>query len=364
MHSMGANLQQRMSDTSADRLRGKRLLVTGAGGSIGSALAQALLTCEAASLVFLERSEFALYELQRSLTKKPLSQALSFVLGSSGDEQLLSSLFSTHSPEIVFHTAAYKQVPLLENNPFAAIAENVLGTHTLIQAAVAHRVEDFVQVSTDKAVHPHSIMGASKRIAELLLLGAVGGGTRMSAVRLGNVYASQGSVVSLFLDQIARGGPLTVTHPEASRFFMSMDQAISAIIATLEPRPAGIILVPELASPLLIIDLAKRLIAEHDSAASIQFTGLRPGDKLTESLVSRGETFLPAPREGSGSLRAVDSPAPAKTIIVDALHSLKRAVASSDIAALLESVQALVPEYTPSSVISKLMQDAQEGRSV
>jgi FlaA1/EpsC-like NDP-sugar epimerase len=303
-------------------------------------------------MILLDHSEFALYELERSLRQSVRGCACTCVLGSAGDEDLLASIFKKYGPELVFHTAAFKHVPLLERNPFAAIGNNVLATYALIQAAVEHGVEEFVQVSTDKAVEPHSMMGASKRIAELLLIAHADCSTRMSAVRLGNVWASQGSVVTLFLEQILEQVPLTVTDRGASRFFMAMDEAVCALLAALEPRSGGTVLVPDLGEPMRIVDLARRLLEEHKSSASIRFTQLRPGDKLTESILSSREFLMPESPLRVNALRAVASPAPAVATILGSIASLRDAVRSFDLGALLEIVCALVPEYSPSSILT------------
>jgi FlaA1/EpsC-like NDP-sugar epimerase len=327
-------------------MEGKRILVTGAGGSIGSALARAL--APAARLILLDHSEFALYELERCFRGLAGVQAPTFLLGGFGDQAVLSSLFAQHRPEMIFHAAAFKHVPLLEENVFAAIQNNVLGTYSLIESALAHGVQEFVQVSTDKAVDPSSIMGVSKRVCELLVIAHSGGLTRMSAVRLANVWASQGSVVNLFLEQIASGGPVTVTDPLASRFFMTMDEAVNALFAALEPRPPGTVLVPHSGEPVRILDVAQRLLREHKSLAPIQFIGLRPGDKLSESLISGREALVPQDAASPSSMRIVLSPAPTLETLSHAMTALRHAVTTSDRTALLGVVRSLVPEYSPS----------------
>ena len=331
-------------------ITGRRILITGAGGSIGSALAQAIASFSPASLILLDSSEHALYEIDRTLNETPHVS----ILGSICDPTLLAEVFNLRRPQIVFHAAAFKHVPLLEQNPFAAITNNVLGTYAVLQTAIQHHAEHLVLVSTDKAVDPLSLMGASKRIAELLLLTLANTSTRLSAVRLGNVLGSQGSVVPLFLDQIARGGPLTVTHPEATRFFLSIERSTQALLAALEPRPHGTILIPDLGAPIRVADLARDLIEARSSPASLVFTQLRPGDKLAESLHSSRETLLP--QATPQILTPIASRAPAAAVLHDAMRALQQAVAARDLAALLRTVLELVPEYTPSAVLLESLQ--------
>jgi len=337
------------------RLRGRRVLVTGAGGSIGAALCDAIGQASPASLMLLDASEYALYEIDRRLRSPHVS-----VLGSVGDAGLLGEAFELHRPQVVFHAAAFKQVPLLEHQPFAAIANNVLGTYELLQAAMRHGVEEFVLVSTDKAVDPASIMGASKRIAELLVMAWVESGTRMSAVRLGNVWGSHGSVVELFREQIAGGGPVTITHAEARRFFMSMEDAVGAILSALEPRTHGTILVPELGEPVRILDVARRLMDEHGSSAAIAFTGLRPGDKLVEAMVSDREAWMDA-ADGL-ALRAIASPGLSERAMTAAVEAMRQAVERRDLEGLVGAVGGVVSEYTPSAVLRGALRQANAGQ--
>jgi FlaA1/EpsC-like NDP-sugar epimerase len=339
----------------------KRVLLTGAGGSIGSALAHAIAAANPAHLILLDTSEHSLYEIDRDL---PATSPHTALLGSVTDRLLLDDLFRHHRPEIVFHAAAFKHVPLIEQNPFAALANNALGTYTLAQAAADHRADHLILVSTDKAVDPHSLMGATKRIAELaiLALGETSPTTRMSAVRLGNVLGSQGSVLPLFLDQIARGLPVTVTHPEASRYFLTLDQTVAALLDALEtPAAAGSILVPQLAPPIRIRDLARHLLHQHSSTAKIHFTDLRPGDKLEESLISPSEHWLPGSDASPGSdLRALTSPHPTTAVFRTAMHALAEAVAGRDLTAALDIVLHLVPGYTPSSTLAHSIRPIEE----
>jgi len=323
-------------------LEGKRLLITGAGGSIGSALALRLAPV-AQSLILLDTSETALYEIDRDLPQ--FGFAPTSILGSITDRPLLADLFRTHRPEIVLHAAAYKHVPLLEQNPFAAIANNVLGTHTLLEAAALYSASRLLLVSTDKAVAPHSLMGASKRLAELLCLTHP---LPTTIVRLGNVLGSHGSVVPLFLHQLTHGHPLTVTHPAARRFFLTLDQAMQTLIEALTVPGASNLLAPNLTHQVRIVDLARHLIALHAGTAEIVFTSLRPGDKLEESLIGPEEHWLTA-NPATPNLRAIASPSPIPATLESSLHLLHQAIESRELPHLLHTIQYLVPDYTPTS---------------
>ena len=245
------------------------MLVTGAGGYIGSALAKALAAARPAGLVLLDSSEHNLFGIHRCLEEAQIPHEA--ILGSVTDAGLLNRLLDRFRPRIVYHAGALKHVSLLELNPLAAVRENALGTYTLAQAAIHHGVRALVLVSTDKAVNPHSIMGASKRVAELTVAALSSGLCRMNAVRLGNVIGSTGSVGPIFLEQISRGGPVTVTHPEVSRYFISLHDTVEAILAAGAAECDGRILLPELGEPVRIADLARFLIGaapDHPPARS------------------------------------------------------------------------------------------------
>jgi FlaA1/EpsC-like NDP-sugar epimerase len=302
-----------------------------------------------AKLVLLDNSENGLYEVDRSLRQAGSREHIS-LLGSICDPGTLDHAMTEYQPEIIFHTAALKHVPLMEQNPFAAIENNVFGTRALAHAAIARHVEQIVLVSTDKAVEPRSIMGASKRIAELLLLG-LRTSTRMKVVRLCNVFGSQGSVLPLFLEQIAQGRPLTVTHPDAQRFFIPLDQTVRALVRALDARFAPTLLVPSVGPAVRILDLAQHLLEFHQSSASIEFTGLRPGDKLSERLVSSRETLSPHAELEHAGLHAIETPLPTTAEMGAALDTLDQAVRRRNLQELLRGIRALVPEYEPSSLI-------------
>jgi len=335
---------------------GRPVLVTGAGGYIGSALAMALAAAGPARLVLLDSSEHNLFGIQQRLEAAFAHVPHETILGNMTDADLLNRLFSRFRPSIVYHAAALKHVPLLELNPLAAVRNNALGTYTLARAALHHGVPALVLVSTDKAANPHSIMGASKRLAELTVATLSGPRCRMNAVRLGNVIGSTGSVVPIFREQIARRGPVTVTHPAVSRYFMSLREAVEAILAAGAAECAGRILLPALGEPERIADLARFLIAAAADGSGneipIRFSGIRTGEKLEEELVFQTEI-----REGSamGPLDVILTPSPSPAELHGRMEQLACHVASGDVAKLVGTISAMVPEYQPSSLILAAM---------
>jgi FlaA1/EpsC-like NDP-sugar epimerase len=270
-----------------------------------------------------------------------------------GDVLLIDQLervFSAESPELVFHAAAYKHVPLAELNVLEAVRNNVLGTCNVARMAVAHGVSQFVLVSTDKAVRPTSVMGVTKRVAELVVQNLQSDGrTRFAAVRFGNVLGSNGSVVPIFREQIARGGPITVTHPEVTRYFMTIPEAVQLILQAATIGDGGETFILEMGEPVRIVDLARQMIRlsgfEPDDDIAIEFTGLRPGEKLHEELVADGEQRTTTPHDRIQVLVAEDSP----PLLAEWLPSIEDGVAASDVAAVMRTIQMLVPAYTPSA---------------
>ena len=283
----------------AEWLGNRVVLVTGAGGSIGAELCRQIARFRPARLVLFDVSEAALYEIQTSLTDEFSQLPVSTVVGDVKHAALVDEVLARERPSFVFHAAAYKHVPLMEDtNAWQAIRNNAYGTWVLASAAVAAKVEKFVLVSTDKAVNPTSVMGASKRLAEIVCQSLQGGGTQFVLVRFGNVFGSAGSVIPRFQEQIARGGPLTVTHPEITRYFMSLLEATQLLLqAGLQGR-GGEILVLEMGEPVRIVDLARdmiRLSGVDPDRIAVVFTGLRPGEKLYEELLTSEEATLPTP---------------------------------------------------------------------
>ena len=278
---------------------GRSVLLTGAGGSLGSALANAIIQLEPRQLILLDHSERNLYEIDSELTAVLPGVPLTSVLGDICDAGLLSEIFDRYRPEIVYHAAAFKHVPLMESNPLAAVRNNALGSNTLAMISRIAGVRAFVMVSTDKAVNPISVMGASKRVAELALLRWGGSSNHMRALRLGNILASVGSVVPTFLRQISRGGPVTVTHPEVCRYFHTMGEAVELVLLTSRVEIGGGIFIPQLGVPVRILDMARQLVSDSQSRSKsgrvipVTFTGLRPGDKMSEEFLFANESVEP-----------------------------------------------------------------------
>jgi len=273
-----------------DYLKNKRVLVTGAGGSIGSELCRQILLYSPKEVILFDHNENDVYFLEIELRNQFPGAEFRTVIGDIQDVGLLRHIFKSHKPEVVFHAAAHKHVPLMEQNPIAAVKNNVMGTRNLVYASIHYGAERFVLISTDKAVNPTSIMGATKRMAEMILQSKAGRTpTRCMAVRFGNVLGSAGSVVPLFKKQIENGGPVTVTHPEVTRYFMSIPEAASLVLQAGALGKGGEIFILDMGEPIKIVDLAKNLITLSglvpDKDILIKFTGLRTGEKLYEELL-------------------------------------------------------------------------------
>ncbi|MGX9728057.1 MAG: polysaccharide biosynthesis protein [Candidatus Electronema sp. VV] len=281
-------------------LTGQTVLVTGAGGSIGSELCRQIARFQPGSLILVEQSELALYAMEQELPQRFPELRLAPVIGDVKNAARMNQIMAAHRPAVVFHAAAYKHVPLMENsNAWEAVRNNVLGTQTVAAAAQAHGVNKFVMISTDKAVNPTNVMGATKRLAEMVCQALQqAGGTRFISVRFGNVLGSSGSVIPKFQKQIAAGGPVTVTHPEITRYFMSIPEAAQLVLQAALMGQGSEIFVLDMGEPVKIAELAKLMItlsgAEEDSI-SIQYTGLRPGEKLYEELLADDESTMSTP---------------------------------------------------------------------
>lgn len=336
------------------KLSRKTILITGAGGSIGSALALRLALFVSPGLILLESSENGLHDLQcnlqdlqRRLGKSEATGPATFILGSAGDRELMEEIFAAHEPDIVFHAAAHKHVPIVEEQPLAAIANNVFGTETVASVAAAHGAR-VVLLSTDKAVAPASVMGATKRVAEERVLAS--GGT---VLRLGNVLGSRGSVTEVFARQIARGGPLTVTDPSARRYFITMDEAVNLLLIAAAQFDSSALLAPALPAAHAIVDLAGLMARElaPEREIAIDFIGPRPGDKLTEALWNETDFIHPA---GIGNLVSIRSSRPDPMQFKSNLDALRAALAERNLSAVLAQLRLLVPDYQPSEIVLAL----------
>ena len=294
-------------------LRGKRVLVTGAGGSIGSELCRQLLSGGVSRLYLFGHGENSIYHIDRELRllqEEGVGEkaAIVPVIGDLKDANYVDYILSQLKADAVFHTAAYKHVPMMEENPVAAIENNVLGTENLIKAAVKHGVKRFVHISTDKAVEPVSVYGASKYLCEQMVLDAASkSGPNFVVVRFGNVLGSRGSIVPLFQQQIEKGGPVTVTHPDVRRFFMTISEACSLVLKTGGFGESGSLYILDMGEPVRIRDLAEQLIRFHgyepESEIKIEYIGLRSGERLDESLWAQDEE--PSETEYSRILRII-----------------------------------------------------------
>lgn len=281
---------------------GQVVMVTGAGGSIGSELCRQLLKFRPAKLVCFDHSEFSLYRLEQELAALKLDLDIEYLVGDVKNARRIQHVLASYQPSAVFHAAAYKHVPMMENRNVAeSLSNNVLGTFTVASACKAAGVSKFVLVSTDKAVNPTNVMGASKRLAEMVCQGLQGDtGTRFVVVRFGNVLGSSGSVIPKFREQIASGGPVTVTHPEITRYFMSIPEACQLVLQAGLMGKGGEIFVLDMGDPIKIVDLARamiRLSGLGDDEVEIVYSGLRPGEKLYEELLADDELTLPTPHD-------------------------------------------------------------------
>lgn len=325
------------------------VMVTGAGGSIGSELCRQISRLQPAQLVLFENNEFALYELVEELAEHFPEVALVPLAGDVKDAAWVGEVMRRHTPSVVFHAAAYKHVPLMEeHNSWQAVRNNVLGTYVIAVAAQRAKVPKFVLVSTDKAVNPTNVMGATKRLAEMVCqsLEAVGGGTQFEMVRFGNVLGSTGSVIPKFRAQIAKGGPLTVTHPEITRYFMSIPESSQLVLEAAAMGEGGEIFVLDMGEPVRIADLARdmiRLSGRSESEIRIVYTGLRPGEKLYEELLSDDELTRPTHHP---KLRVAKARVVPVGWLDDLLEWLKSSTTKSD-AEVRRDLRRWVPEYQP-----------------
>ena len=336
-------------------LAGKRVLVTGAGGSIGRELCRQIARRAPAELVLLGHGENSIFEIFLELRADYPDMTLSPVIADVRDEVRLAQVFEEHQPQIVFHTAAHKHVPLMEVNVVEAITNNVIGTRNVVRAALDYQVERFVLISTDKAVRPSSIYGATKRLAEMIVLNTARQSKRaFTVVRFGNVLGSRGSIIPIFKQQIANGGPVTITHPDMFRFFMTIPEAVYLILQAASMENGGETFVLNMGEPIRILSLAEDLIRlsglEPYRDVEIAFTGIRPGEKMTEELWEEGTPRLKTLHPDIFRLEAEISPLPLS--LPQAIDSLKALATSANTEAIID----LLDEWIPGSSIREAPQ--------
>ncbi|MCX5852792.1 MAG: nucleoside-diphosphate sugar epimerase/dehydratase [Deltaproteobacteria bacterium] len=330
-------------------LTNTRVMVTGAGGSIGSELVRQICRFQPQALGILDFSEYNLFRVEMECRQRFASISTASYLVDIRDAASVEKAFREFRPDVVFHAAAYKHVPIQELNPWEAICNNVLGTRNLIDASLEHGVKRFVLVSTDKAVRPANVMGATKRVAEMLAESANGrGGTLFMSVRFGNVLGSSGSAVPIFQEQIARGSPVTVTHPEIKRYFMSIPEAAQLILQAGAMGRGGEIFILDMGEPIRILDLARDLIRlsglEPERDIPIQFTGLRPGEKLYEELITVGEGIVPT---GHEKILVLQGNSRERRQLEAQIEELLACARTYNAGAIKEKLRHIVPEYTP-----------------
>jgi FlaA1/EpsC-like NDP-sugar epimerase len=336
------------------QLEGKIVLVTGAAGSIGSELCRQIARFRPAKIVGFEIAESPLFEIDREMRQAFPHVPFLPVVGSIQNRARIDEVLSQYKPSAIYHAAAYKHVPLMEAHIFEAVENNVFGTYNMAVAAAKHGVEDFVLISSDKAVRPTNVMGATKRVAELFLLALQNGRTSYVAVRFGNVLGSNGSVIPIFKKQIAAGGPVTVTHPEMRRFFMTIPESCQLVLQASAIGKGGQICVLDMGQPVKIVDLARNLILlsglKPDEDIKIKFTGMRPGEKLYEELSTLLEDTVPTTHEKIRIFIGNGMPAGDIQVWLGHLHDVCEA---RDTGRLVVALKELVLDYNPSIYLLK-----------
>jgi FlaA1/EpsC-like NDP-sugar epimerase len=334
-----------VSRRAADAIAGKRVLVTGAGGSIGSELCRQVSGFRPAELVMLDHDESNLHRTHLELWGEASMDSETTVVADIRDAERIHQLFRDHRPQVVFHAAALKHLPVLERHPCEGVKSNVRGTENLLEAAIAHDAESFVLISTDKAANPTSVLGATKRLAELVLdVHRATSGTRLSAVRFGNVLGSRGSLLHVIREQLAAGTDVTVTHPDVTRFFMTIEEAVGLVLEAARMGGSSTYVL-DMGEPVRIVDLVRNF-AELLNVRDVRFrfTGLRPGEKLAEELFGNGEERLPTDHPRISRTR----PPELSTGFRAKLRELCDAAAHNRADEVFQHLRRMVPEYSPS----------------
>jgi len=329
---------------------GKIIMVTGAAGSIGSEIVRQLLNYFPAKIILVDQAESALYDLEFEIKKFiPDNTSVQLAIGNVSDKTRMSRIFSSSKPHLVFHAAAYKHVPMMENNPYEAVKVNILGTRIIAELSAEFGVDKFVMVSTDKAVNPTNVMGATKRVAEMYtqsMNNVLGVPTKYIATRFGNVLGSNGSVIPLFKRQIEQGGPITVTHPEITRYFMTIPEACQLVLEAVTMGKGGEVFMFDMGEPIKITDLAKKMITlsglREGKDIQIEYSGLRPGEKLYEELLNDDEDTLPTHHPKITCAKANTTNFGIMEVVLDELERLLYEGNNRD---LIEQIKSIVPEY-------------------
>ncbi|MDR0821227.1 MAG: polysaccharide biosynthesis protein [Oscillospiraceae bacterium] len=344
---LGRGEQTLADKTTAEFITGKRIMVTGGGGSIGSELCRQIMKCRPQKLIIFDIYENNAYDIHQELLVNFddfAKDTVEVYVGSVQDKSRLDYVFGKTKPQVIFHAAAYKHVPLMEECPRLAIENNVFGTYNVSGMAVAHGAEKFIMISTDKAVSPTNVMGASKRIAEAVIHTRERGGTVFSAVRFGNVLGSNGSVVPLFKRQIEAGGPVTVTHPDIIRFFMTIPEAVGLVLTAGAKAQGGETFLLDMGEPVKIAELARSMIEMAglvpDKDIEIKYSGLRPGEKLYEELLVDGEKVKKTP---DNKIYIASDERPADITADGIVEKLKQTLTSAD--KLRDTIKEIVPDY-------------------
>ena len=343
---LGRDVIETNSTVVDQQLEGKTILITGAAGSIGSEIARQILQKKTGQVIMLDMAETPLFYLEQECQEKFSDRKPVCILGDVRDSVSMRRLFEEFRPQLVFHAAAYKHVPLMDKNPLQAAGTNILGTRILADLAIAYGVEKFIMVSTDKAVNPTNVMGASKRAAEIYIQAMNNDTTRFITTRFGNVLGSNGSVVSIFRKQIEERKPIPVTHPDIVRYFMTIPEACRLVLEAAAMGNGGEIYVFDMGQPVRILDLAKKMIQlyglELDRDIRILFTGLRPGEKLFEELLATAENTLPThhPKIMIGKTRPMNTPE-----VSQHMENFRTHLENNDAASLVREMKKMIPEY-------------------
>jgi len=334
-----------VSERAAKLISGRRVLVTGAGGSIGSELCRQITGFGPDALYLLDHDESNLHRLQLEITGSGLLDSDEIIIADIRDQRRIDQVFAATQPEVIFHAAAHKHLPLLERHPGEAVKTNVRGTQNVVEAAARHGSSRFVLISTDKAADPTSVLGASKRLAEIVLQSHAGGPVALASVRFGNVLGSRGSFLSVLADQIARDEPVTVTHPDVTRFFMTVEEAVGLVLETAAMAEYAETFVLDMGEPVPIVSLVRNYVEQLNlPEVEIRYTGLRPGEKLTEKVFSDAEERVPSAHPKIWATRSAEPPAEFGAL----LASLYEAAGDGEPDLVKELLRKLVPEYQPS----------------